>query len=173
MRKELDSILQNVKLAYKESVLIENDIIQDILLTVLTDVKMLEDKISITKLRPGLKVKKTLEDNQYTSRNRVSIEEQQSYDINVIAYVFSEYEHTALFPNKNQTESVTVISNLMSVKYKTFTNRRDRFDRYTHSKRAGWDENLPNGLQVVFNELKGLSKDVVIDKAKQILQKYS
>jgi len=166
MTKIIENIMNNTKQAYKESVIVDNTVIQDLLLAILTDTNRLQEIAKIEKEEPIIKkVSKT--------RERVLLEDNQSNDINIIAYVFSEYEHTALFPNINQTEAVSMIADLMAVKYKTFTNRRDRYDRYTNSHRAGWDEDLPNSLKVVFDELVSLPKDTVINKAKNILAKYS
>lgn len=45
MNEKLEKIVFNVKECYKESVLIENDKLQDILLNTLTDLKLLEESI--------------------------------------------------------------------------------------------------------------------------------
>jgi len=164
MKKITDNIIENAKKAYKESILIDNTTIQDLVLTIITETK---------KLQEIPKKELSIRRNILSTRERVLLEDGQSHDINIIAYIFSEYEHTALFPNINQTEAVSIIANLMNVKYKTFTNRRDRYDRYTNSHRVGWDEDLPNSLQNIFDKLVILSKEEIINKGKNILKKYS
>lgn len=46
MQEVIDDIIKNTKKAYKESIIIDNDTLQDILLEVLTDVKKLETLLS-------------------------------------------------------------------------------------------------------------------------------
>lgn len=164
MKEIIDNIMENAKKAYKESIIIDNIVIQDLILTIITETKKLQE-IPKKELNTVRHIPST--------RERVLLEDSQSNDINVIAYIFSEYEHTALFPNMNQTEAVSAIADLMNVKYKTFTNRRDRYDRYTNSHRVGWDEDLPSSLQDIFDELVTLSKEQVLNKGKKILEKYS
>ena len=46
MKSNLENIISNVKECYKESILIENEKLQDLLLTTLTQLKKIEEEIS-------------------------------------------------------------------------------------------------------------------------------
>ena len=157
MKTITENILDNAKKAYKESVIIDNTVIQELLLSILTDVKRLQEPV---------------EPKVHKNRERLTLSETHSKDIDIIAYIFSEYEHTSLFPNKSQTDAVQYISKLMNVKYKTFTNKRDSFDRYTNSSRKGWNQELSKTLQMIFDEYKNLPMEVAIRNAKRIMNKY-
>ena len=50
MKSNLENIISNVKKCYKESILIENEKLQDLLLTTLTQLKKIEEEIREPKL---------------------------------------------------------------------------------------------------------------------------
>jgi hypothetical protein len=164
----VESILSNTKKAYKESVLIDNSIIQDLLLSVLADCSRLADSIDKQELICNVE-----SSDKRITRVRSTLSDDHSKDINIVAYVFSEYEHTSLFPNKSQTEAFEEASGLLNVKLTTFRNKRDAYDRYTSSARAGWDKPLSTQMKDIFNEYKILSKDIAIANARLILGKHN
>ncbi len=133
----LNNILDNAKLIYKESNLIDNEKIEELTLSIIIDIKNLQN-----------------DQKEYIPRERVTLSDEKSKDVNILAYVFSEYEHTSLFPDDNQSDAIQKISNLLDVKYHTFRNKRDNYDRYTNSPRKGWEKELSDSLQEVFDELK-------------------
>ncbi len=157
MKNIIESILDNAKKAYKESVMIDNIVIQELLLSILTDAKRLQEPIEP-------KIQKT--------RERITLKETHSRDIDIIAYIFSEYEHSSLFPEKSQTDAVQHISDVMNVKYNTFTNKRDAFDRYTNSSRKGWEKDLSPQLQIIFDEYKSFPRNIAIENGEKIIEKY-
>ena len=155
----VSNILNNAKLAYKEIVISDNEVIQELLLSILADSKRLQ----------GLKINSV---STSVPRERVTLDRERSADINTIAYIFSEYEHTSLFPNLNQTQAFKEVSKILNVKQNTFTNKRDAFDKFTNSMRVGWDKELSQSMQDIFDKLSGLSENEVISIANNILQKY-
>ncbi|MEA3419942.1 MAG: hypothetical protein U9Q90_11160 [Campylobacterota bacterium] len=157
MKVIAESILDNAKKAYKESVVIGSIEIQELLLSILTDTIRLQESVESSANKPG---------------EGILSEDTQPRDINIIAYVFSEYEHTSLFPNKSQTNAVKYVSQLLNVKYNTFKNKRDAFDRYTNSKRKGRDKELPKPLQRIFDEYKNLPWEQAMENANVIINNY-
>ncbi len=170
MNELVESILSNTKKAYKESALIDNLVIQDLLLSVLADCSRLQDSIASKDVASNFVDDK--DKKVFKPRERITLSDEKSRDINIIAYIFSKYEHTALFPNKNQTDAFKEISKLLDVKPTTFRNKRDAFDRFTNSTRAGWDKPLSESMQEIFDEYKSLSKENALDYAKAILDKH-
>ena len=84
---------------------------------------------------------------------------------------------------KMQLKKVTICSSFnrnyrwrltpkVNVKQNTFTNKRDAFDKFTNSMRVGWDKELSQSMQDIFDKLSGLSENEVISIANNILQKY-
>ena len=159
MNSIVDNILLNAKKAYKESVIIENIELQELILSILTDIS---------------RIKETSKTNRrHMPRERIILDDEHAEDTNVLAYVFSEYEHTSLFPDKSQTEAFQFIADLLNVKYKTFSNKRDAFDKYTSSKRVGWDKELPPSLELIFKKYKSMSREKVLTVANKKIHKYS
>ena len=114
MNSTINSILQNAKLIYKESIQSNNEIIEELALSIITDIKILQDNKEISK-----------------PRERITLNDEKSKDINILAYIFSEYEHSLLFSNDNQSNAIQKISDLLDVKSTTFRNKRDYYDSYT------------------------------------------
>jgi len=150
-----NTILENAKLIYKESNQIDNEKIEELALSIIIDIKKLQS-----------------DKKKYKPRERITLSDEKSKDVNILAYVFSEYEHSSLFPMENQSNAIKKISKLLDVKYNTFRNKRDNYDRYTNSSREGWEKKLSDSLQEVFDELKVLSKDEVLKIANNIINKY-
>jgi len=150
-----NTILENAKLIYKESNQIDNEKIEELALSIIIDIKKLQS-----------------DKKKYKPRERITLSDEKSKDVNILAYVFSEYEHTSLFPNDNQLSALTKITNLIDVKPNTFKNKRDAYDSYTNSSRKGWEKELSDSLQEVFDELKVLSKEEVLTIANNIIKKY-
>ena len=155
MNSLFKNILDNAKLIYKKSNLIDNEKIEELALSIIIDIKNLQN-----------------DKKEYIPRERVTISDEKSKDVNILAYVFSEYEHTSLFPDDNQSDAIQKIRDLLDVKYHTFKNKRDYYDTYTNSPRKGWEKELSDSLQEVFDELKVLSKEEVLTIANNIIKKY-
>jgi len=155
MNKTFESILSNAKSIYKESIKIDNVIIEELALSIITDIKILQSE-----KKPSIQ------------RERVRLDNEHSKDVDTLAYIFSEYEHTALFPDNTQTAAFKKVSDLLNVKHNTFTNKRDYFDSHTNSQRIGWEKELSISLKKVFDELKILSKKEVLDIGYKIIKKY-
>jgi len=155
MNSSIDTILKNAKLIYKESIQVNNETIEELALSIITDIKILQDNKEISK-----------------PRERITLNNEKSKDINILAYVFSEYEHSSLFPIDTQSKAFKKITNILDVKYNTFTNKRDTYDSYTSSQREGWKKELSDSLQEVFDELKILPKNKVLNIARTIIKKY-
>jgi hypothetical protein len=157
LETSVESILANAKKAYKESVAIGSIEIQELLLSILTDVIKLQEPTKFGVHKP---------------KEKALPVDTPSRDIDTIAYVFSEYEHRSLFPDKSQADAIRHVSQLLNVKYNTFRNKRDAFDRHTNSKRKGWDRELSEPLQRILDKYKNLSQKKVIKRANTIINKY-
>jgi hypothetical protein len=160
MDSRLNNILQNAKSIYRESIQENNSVIEELSLSIITEVTILNNDEN----RENFQHKEL--------RRRVRLDDEHSRDVDILAYVFSEYEHIALFPNDTQTSAFTKVSDILNTKPNTFSNKRDFFDSHTNSKRVGWGKELSKPMQKVFDELKNLSKNEVIAIGKQILDRY-
>ena len=158
MNDKQDNILNNAKSILRESILSNNKIIEELSLLIIADVAVLIDNES--------------KNTSKVDRTRVRLDNEHSRDVNIMAYIFSEYEHTALFPNDTQTSAFTKVSKILNVKPNTFSNKRDFFDSHTNSKRAGWRKELSEDMQKVLDGFRNLSKYEVIEIGKHILDKY-
>ena len=160
MDNGLNDILQNAKSIYRESIKENNSVIEELSLSIITEVTILKN----AKNRENFQSKEP--------RRRDRLNNEHSRDVDIVAYIFSEYEHIALFPDDKQTSAFKKVSEILNTKPNTFSNKRDFFDSHTNSKRVGWGKELSEPMQKVFDELRNLSKNEVIAIGKQILDKY-
>ena len=107
---------------------------------------------------------------------RPSTGARQTYDritkehINKVAYVFSEYEHTALYPHLKQTIAFETASRVLGCPRGTLQNIRDAFDGHNNSPRRGWwQKPLADDLQHVKDKFDKRTRAENVAEAKEIL----
>ena len=83
-----------------------------------------------------------------------------------------EYGHRKFYENLTQTQVLEKLSETLKTKPATLRNIRDFLDSHTSSSRQGWKKPLSDRLQRVYDECVLLSRDNVIERAKNILEKY-
>jgi hypothetical protein len=77
--------------------------------------------------------------------------------MHIAALYMSMYGHGELQVG-NQTQTFAYLGRKYDVAANTVKNIRDRFDFYVDNHRRGWDAPLPNYLQVVLDEFRGLEE---------------
>ncbi len=154
----LDKIIETAKEAYKESIIIDNEKMQDLLLSIITMTDQLRNVTVVNKR--NVASRDTISDSKYK-------------DMACIAYILSEFGHEVFDPNKTQAQVIEDIANVLDTKSGTIRNIRDFLDTYTSSPREGWKKPLPDRLQDVFDECKNITPpEMTVEKAKSILLKY-
>ena len=156
--KQLDKVLLTAKRCYKNSIVNDCDDLQDDLLSIIV---MLENYLNNT---PAPK---------HRSATRESISDEKYRDMAYVAYVLSEFEHTAFDSDKTQGQVIDHLASILSTKTSTLRNMRDSLDSHTNSRREGWKMALNDRLQDVFNDCIAINPpENVIIMAKNILHKY-
>ena len=98
------------------------------------------------------------------------IEDETKNALYLIAYCFSRYEHTSIFPNHGQDVSFEIASEKLGVKKTTLRNNRDKFDGHNESSRRGWWQTpLPDDMEKVKRIFDSKTKQELITEAKEIL----
>jgi len=154
----LDDIFFAVKGCYKKSVMTGYEELADDLLTIITMIDKLKNEKVTTK---------------HCSTTRENIDKSKYKDLACVSYVLSEYGHREFYDHLTQTQVLEKLASILKTKPATLRNIRDFLDSYTSSPRQGWKRPLPDRLQNVYDECtKFISRDMVIKKAKSILEKY-
>ena len=153
----LDEILFTAKNCYKKSVMNGCEELEDDLLSIITMIDRLKDVNVVAKTDLA---------------TRENIDESKYRDLGYVAYVLSEYGHREFYENLTQTQVLEKLSETLKTKPATLRNIRDFLDSHTSSSRQGWKKPLSDRLQRVYDECVLLSRDNVIERAKNILEKY-
>lgn len=94
-------------------------------------------------------------------RTHDRIDEARKSNMYLIAYCFSRFEHTSLFPRYNQTKSFDIAAEKLGAKKNTLKNYRDYFDANNDNDRKGWwKASLPDDMQR-FKEIYDLKNNVL------------
>lgn len=98
------------------------------------------------------------------------IEDETKNALYLIAYCFSCYEHTSLYPKFSQDKAFIVAAEQLGVKKNTLKNARDWFDGHNDSPRSGWwQKPLPTGMKNAKNKFDIKNKVTLLEEAKSIL----
>ena len=155
----LNEILLTSKRCYKNSIVNGCDDIQDDLLSTIVIMENYLNNAPTTK--------------KHRSTTRRNISNEKYRDMAYIAYVLSEFGHSAFDNNKTQAQVINSLANILNVKTTTLRMTRDYLDSYTNSDRKGWKVPLNERLQHVFDECTVIvPPENVIVMAKNILNKY-
>ncbi len=105
-----------------------------------------------------------------TGRTYIRTKNKTKNDMHVIAFCFSYFEHTSLYPDYNQNDAFSIASQILGVKLASLRNIRDYFDGHNSSSRKGWwQSDLPNSMQQFKELYEKKEKVAIITEAKQIL----
>ncbi len=105
-----------------------------------------------------------------TGRKHDKISDEARHNLNVVAYAFSEYKHTMLYPLVTQQEAFYRASQKLGVKKNTLSAKRDAFDGHNDNHRKGWWRTpLAPDMQLIKDEYDKKSKDEVLADAREIL----
>lgn len=106
-----------------------------------------------------------------TSRTYEKIDDDKKMDMYLVAYCFSCYEHTSLYPKISQDKAFILASEQLGVKKNTLKNARDWFDGHNDSHRSGWwQAPLPEDMERAKNFFDNKIRSELIFEAKKILE---
>lgn len=113
---------------------------------------------------------KTQPNVKKTDRTYQRIEDNAKKEIYLIAYCFSYYEHSCLYPQYSQDKAFNIAAEKLGVKKNTLKNIRDWFDGHNDNSRSGWwQAPLPEDLEKFKKIYSKKSKLDIISEAKNIL----
>ena len=166
----MKNLLTEIKqLAQKgmENTVISNDTQnKDIFLSI-----MLKSEVAISKLGDKLNNSITLQNKPDGNRTYERIDEDLKSDMYLVAYCFSYYEHTSLYPQFSQDKAFEVAATKLGVKKTTLKNSRDWFDGHNDSHRKGWwQAPLPDDMQNFRDIYDNKDRAEVINEASLILE---
>lgn len=94
-----------------------------------------------------------------------------SEDAIIVAYCFSTFEHTCLYPSYSQTDAFIDAADKLNINKNTLKQIRDAFDGHNNNPRAGYhDKPLVPKYQKVKDMLEQKSREEIIKLAKDILR---
>lgn len=89
----------------------------------------------------------------------------------LVAFCFSYYEHTSLYPKLSQKNALETAAKTLGVKVSTFKNTRDLFDGHNNNHRKGWNNSpMPPLVLEAKEKFENLSRNEVIKMALKALQ---
>lgn len=89
----------------------------------------------------------------------------------LIAYCFSYFGHTSLYPYLNQKAAFETAARAINVKMSSLKNTRDMYDGQNSSPRKGWKrKSLPPKVQHAKDILEKLDRETIIKKALKVLK---
>jgi len=166
----MKNLLTEIKqLAQKgmENTVIANDIQnKDLFLSI-----MLKSEVAISKLGDNLNSSMIFHNKPEGNRTYERIGEDLKSDMYLVAYCFSYYEHTSLYPQFSQDKAFEVAATKLGVKKTTLKNSRDWFDGHNDSHRKGWwQAPLPEDMQKFRDIYDKKDRAEVINEASLILE---
>lgn len=162
----LNEIKQLAQQGLEKSIISRDEENKDIFMQI-----MLKAEVAINKVEQSSAHKNVVaEKENFSTRTYERIDEDAKSDMYLIAYCFSRFEHTSLYPQYSQDKSFIIAAEKLGVKKNTLKNSRDWFDGHNNNTRKGWwQAPLPEDMQK-FKEIYDLkSKNEVIAEAKNIL----
>ena len=103
-------------------------------------------------------------------RTYEKIEDNIKKDMYLVAYCFSYYEHTSLYPQYTQDKAFNIAAEKLGIKKNTLKNTRDWFDGHNDNDRSSWwQAPLPDDMQQFKNMYENKNKTDVVLEARKIL----
>ncbi|MDD3238366.1 MAG: hypothetical protein PHV37_09765 [Candidatus Gastranaerophilales bacterium] len=169
----MKNLLMEIKqLAQKgmENTIISNDVQnKDIFLSIL-----LKSEVAISKIGDNFNNSIGFSERPENNRTYERIDEELKNDMYLIAYCFSYYEHTSLYPQFSQDKAFEVAATKLGVKKTTLKNTRDWFDGHNDSHRRGWwQAPLPEDMQNFRDVYDKKKREDILNEARMILDTLS
>lgn len=164
MNDLLNEIKQLTKTGYETAILSNEEKSQDIFLNILLKIEMalksIQSANTITYKAASSNTERTYEKFDEETKRRAYL----------IAYCFSYYEHTCLYPEYTQDKAFDVAAKKLNIKKNTLKNFRDQFDGHNNSDRRGWWQSpLPYDMEQFKHTHEAKSKFENVFAAKKIL----
>ncbi len=162
--EKVQEIRQLARQGMKDMILADDSKTEEIFLEIMEKSKSILDRLE----RKDFSKENTSKENVRTRTGRIPDDVKQK--VNLVAYCFSEYEHTSLYPNRSQQEAFELAAQALEVKKNTLSNIRDSFDGHNNSHRRGWYQAELSSDLVKTKEICSRSdKNTILAKARQIL----
>lgn len=165
MENLLKEIKQLAQQGLENAILENDDKNKNIFLNI-----MLKTEVVLDKIDNNINYKKTTIKEE-SLRTYEKIGDNIKMNMYLIAYCFSCYEHTSLYPKLNQDKAFVTAAEKLGVKKNTLKNARDWFDGHNDSHRNGWwQAPLPEDMERAKKEFDNKSRNELIKEAKNILE---
>jgi hypothetical protein len=166
MKNLLTEIKQLAQKGMENTVIANDTQNKDIFLSI-----MLKSEVAISKLGDTLNNSMNFQNKTEGNRTYERIGEDLKSDMYLVAYCFSYYEHTSLYPQFSQDKAFEVVATKLGVKKTTLKNSRDWFDGHNDSHRKGWwQAPLPEDMQKFRDIYDKKDRAEVINEASLILE---
>lgn len=160
----LNTIKELAQKGYEKSVISNDADNKELFLNI-----MLKTEIVLNNVENKNKVKIQFNEKK-TNRTYEKIEDNTKREMYLIAYCFSYYEHTCLYPQYNQDKAFNVAAEKLGVKKSTLKNARDWFDGHNNNARSGWwQAPLPEDMEKFKKIYSKKSEADTVSEAKNIL----
>ncbi len=92
-------------------------------------------------------------------------------EMHLIAFCFSYFEHTSLYPYESQDRALELASETLEIKKSSLRNIRDMFDGHNPKqiRKGRWKTPLPPNMQKFKDDYEKKDREDVLDEAKKIL----
>lgn len=166
MNNLLNEIKQLAQQGLENTIIAKDDKNKDIFLNI-----MLKSELALNKIPMKNTNSLTLTNKEESSRTYEKLDDDIKMNMYLVAYCFSCYEHTSLYPKFSQDKAFIVASEQLGVKKNTLKNARDWFDGHNDSHRSGWWQSpLPEDMERAKNVFDNKSRNDLLDEAREILE---
>lgn len=166
MNNLLNEIKQLAQQGLENAIIAKDDKNKDIFLKI-----MLKSELALSKTATNNVNYSSSVNKEETSRTYEKLDDDIKMNMYLVAYCFSCYEHTSLYPKFSQDKAFIVASEQLGVKKNTLKNARDWFDGHNDSHRSGWwQAPLPEDMERAKNVFDNKSRNELINEAKNILE---
>ena len=166
MNNLLNEIKQLAQQGLENTIIAKDDKNKDIFLNIMLKSELALNKIPMKNTNSLLPTNK-----EESSRTYEKIDDDIKMNMYLVAYCFSCYEHTSLYPKFSQDKAFIVAAEQLGVKKNTLKNARDWFDGHNDSHRSGWwQAPLPEDMERAKNVFDNKSRNELISEAQNILE---
>lgn len=164
MNDLLNEIKQLTKTGYETAIISNEEKSKDIFFNILLKIEM-----ALKTMSSAQPINNTLT-SQHTDRTYEKMDEETKRQAYIVAYCFSYYEHTSLYPECTQDQAFEIAARKLNIKKNTLKNYRDAFDGHNNSPRKGWwQKELPYDMEQIKHTHEAKPKWENISAAKEIL----
>lgn len=161
MNKLLNEIKELAQQGLENTIIAKDDKNKNIFLSI-----MLKSELTLSKTTAP----NTNDNKVEPIRTYEKLDDDVKMNMYLVAYCFSCYEHTSLYPSFSQDKSFNIAAEQLGVKKNTLKNARDWFDGHNDSHRSGWwQAPLPEDMERAKKVFDNKSRNELITEAKNIL----